>query len=193
MPVTLSLQLDCNLENTHDPEALWYQLALQDLPVLPADDDLKLEFVAEANLTGWCSFLPGEDSQTPVVYRGKVLVRHGDASALGINAGKTYICKVSKHSLDASSTGVDKGPRHREAEVYATHLSKLQGDFVPRFYGFYQSELLEILDTTVQCILLEDCGGCLDPDSNIWKPETKYHSIPRDASRRHTDAIALID
>ncbi|KAF5367927.1 hypothetical protein D9758_004349 [Tetrapyrgos nigripes] len=62
----------------------------------------------------------------------------------------------------------------KEAEFYENHLILLQGDIVPRYYGFFR-----VLRREYACMMLEYCTGSVDPmnfDCEIMLAACKLHS-----------------
>lgn len=96
-----------------------------------SDDDNELHIIVDDDIYA---------SHHATVYRGRV----GEVSLV------VKTCHEPKFSDDYSN----------EAEVYETMLSELQGEIIPKFYGYFKGRDHE--KCRISCLVLEDCGDALE-------------------------------
>jgi hypothetical protein len=59
-----------------------------------------------------------------------------------------------------------------EARVYTFFLKSIQGKSVPKCYGLYSAELED--GQTVGCLVLENCGDCLQQEFEVLHSDAKW-------------------
>ncbi len=95
---------------------------------------------------------------------------------------------VLKYALDTHHFPVNCAMLEEEERIYATYLKNVQGNVVPRIYGYFKG--MAEAKFPVACLILEDCGDAVTTRFDKLSLEDRWRLTSRNlfASECSTDA-----
>lgn len=134
--------------------------------ILSQANSLRLTFVRKSGTIDFCidryTFLDEEsddDNELHIIVEDDIYASHHTTVYRG-KAGDVPLVVKTCHNQKFKKDFSD------EAQIYETMLSGLQGDIIPKFYGYFKGRDHE--KCRISCLVLEDCGDAL---------ETSFHRL----------------